>query len=535
MKTNDLLDALSPFHLRLDAELQVLAAGPGMRSTFKHNFEGRRFLELFELTHPRVAEITGAQSLAHTPLLVRHIESKLSLRGQILDLEDDGLVFLGTPWLTLDSDVSFAPYSNTSAPHEAWPDYVLAIQLLRQQQDDLKRAVRQLEARQAQVDTHRQFFRLTLGLLCTADSTFHFEELNPAWERVLGWSLEELRARPFTEFIHPDDLARTEHEASRLLQDPSAIANFENRYRHKDGRWVTLSWVVTACGGTFFSAARDVSAQKQVEQELRQFRKTLDQTQDGIFIFEPDTLRIVYANEGAASHVGYSRDELLAMSPLDLDPEFNATSYRKLLEPLIAGEVSVLKFETFHRHRDGHAIPVEVVLQYMAPPGEAPRFINVVRDISERKRVDKMKSEFISMVSHELRTPLTSIRGSLGLVSKGVTGPLPQQAQEYVDIALSNCERLVRLINDLLDIEKIQSGNVDLHLVPVDVGRAVERAVAANRALAAPLDVAFSLRAAPAGLDVLVDEDRFMQVMTNLLSNAVKFSLAGQAVELSVS
>ena len=205
---------------------------------------------------------------------------------------------------------------------------------------------------------------------------------------------------------------------------------FECRWRHKDGRWVPLAWNATAKGGVFYAAAVDLSEILRKERDLRQFKKTLDSTKDAILIFDPTSLKILYANQGAVNHCGYSVDELLEKTPLDLNPSFDEPRYRKLLEPLVMGQSEVATFETLHRHKAGHDIPVEVVLQYMAPEGEQPRFINIVRDASERKRLEKLKSEFVSTVSHELRTPLTSIRGSRGLGAGGITGGLPKAAKE---------------------------------------------------------------------------------------------------------
>ncbi len=282
---------------------------------------------------------------------------------------------------------------------------------------------------------------------------------------------------------------------------------------------------------------RDALRTTAVQQHLNQLMATLDSTKDAILIFDPTTLRFSYANQGAVKHFGYTVDELMHMTPLDLKPESDESHYRRTLDPLIAGKSKVAAFETWHRHKDGRKIPVEIILQYLAPLGEEPRFINIVRDISERYRADKIKNEFVSTVSHELRTPLTSIRGSLGLVAKGITGPLPKQAEEFVEIALSNCERLVRLINDILDIEKISSGTTELKYRLVSLVGAINKAVESNepfvRSEGATLSFAFTEDMQ--GIEVLVDEDRLIQVLANLISNAAKASPVGMPVELSIT
>lgn len=126
----------------------------------------------------------------------------------------------------------------------------------------------------------------------------------------------------------------------------------------------------------------------QLYRELRQFRATLDRTLDCVFMFDAERLRFFYVNQGAVDQVGYSADELLSMTPLDIKPAFSEEAFRAMLAPLIGGAQSQLTFETVHRHKDGHDVPVEIALQFVDPPGGEPRFVAVVRDITERKRVD---------------------------------------------------------------------------------------------------------------------------------------------------
>ncbi len=163
----------------------------------------------------------------------------------------------------------------------------------------------------------------------------------------------------------------------------------------------------------------------------------------------------------------------------------------------------------------------------------------VARDITEQKRLDterrqmeRMKNEFISTVSHELRTPLTSIRGSLGLLSGGVAGELPAMATEMIDIAHRNSERLLRLINDILDLEKMESGKLDFHLEPQELGGLLTQATSAHLGYAEECGATVELKVQAREAWALVDADRFLQVVANLLSNALKFSPRGERVTL---
>jgi PAS domain S-box-containing protein len=182
----------------------------------------------------------------------------------------------------------------------------------------------------------------------------------------------------------------------------------------------------------------------------------------------------------------------------------------------------------------------EYVMNYFPRYGEGDEqgtiigFSSLGNDVTELKRIDRMKTEFVSTVSHELRTPLTSIRGSLGLVWGGVTGELPAQARNLVGIAKNNCERLIRLINDILDSEKIESGNMRFELQATELEPLLEQSLAANEGFAEQHGVTLVLHNAKAPVRVCVDSDRLIQVVTNLLSNAIKFSLPGSAVQVAL-
>ena len=160
----------------------------------------------------------------------------------------------------------------------------------------------------------------------------------------------------------------------------------------------------------------------------------------------------------------------------------------------------------------------------------------IVRNITERKTVERLKSEFVSTVSHELRTPLTSIRGSLGLIKGGIVGQISNEAKAMIEIAYANTERLVRLVSDILDIEKIESGKLVFDMQPIALMPLVEQAVEANRAYGEQYKIQFIInKDKEVGLSrpqimVKADSDRLMQVFANLLSNAAKFSPPGESV-----
>jgi len=167
--------------------------------------------------------------------------------------------------------------------------------------------------------------------------------------------------------------------------------------------------------------------------------------------------------------------------------------------------------------------------------GQVIGIVGMSRDVTVRQEIDRLKSEFITTVSHELRTPLTSIRGSLGLLAGGAAGEISHSAKLMVDIAYKNSERLTRLVNDILDIERIEGGKLAFHIAPLDLTRLVEHAIDANRGYGEQFGVTFVLTHGVPGAYVQGDADRLTQVFTNLLSNAAKFSPAGATVEVAVT
>lgn len=157
--------------------------------------------------------------------------------------------------------------------------------------------------------------------------------------------------------------------------------------------------------------------------------------------------------------------------------------------------------------------------------------ILIFNDLRRRRQLERMKSEFVSMVSHELRTPLASIHGSLGLLASGLLGNTTEKGQRMLDIAVSNTDRLMRLINDILDLEKFDYGKVELKRRACNTGELIEEAVAEMRVMAQKHEIDLSFTGSDA--QIFADADRMVQCLTNLLSNAIKFSNPGGVVNVS--
>jgi PAS domain S-box-containing protein len=239
------------------------------------------------------------------------------------------------------------------------------------------------------------------------------------------------------------------------------------------------------------------------------------------------------ANQVMLEMLGYPHQALAQgqLNWFDLISIAGALSFKKSREELAQHNTSA-PFESQLIAQDGTPIPVTLGLAQLE--GAPHLWVGFVVDLRKQKQIDQIQSEFISMVSHELRTPLTSIRGSLGLLEAGIGGLLPPKAQQLVQIAHKNSQRLASLVNDILDMEKLASEKLIMSLQKTDLVELAKLALEANASYAQALQVEYVLASYPENAYVMGDSDRLMQVFANLLSNAAKFSHAQGMVELRI-
>jgi len=367
------------------------------------------------------------------------------------------------------------------------------------------------------------------------------ESFNRAAERIFGYAAAEVIGNN-VKMLMPEPY-HGEHDGYLHNYRNSRVKKIigigrEVAGRRKDGSTFPMDLAVTevplGAERMFTGIVRDITERKQAMQEVSRFKGILDNTLDMIFMFDPETFRFVYLNKGTVASLGYAREELLAMHAWEIKPHMPEQVFRSHVASLLNGDSPWLNYETIHRCKDGSELPVEVFLQLVEEEGGKRLFVAIARDLTERRKIDKLKSDFISTVSHELRTPLTSIRGALGLVRGGVAGELPAQAKPMIEIAYNNAERLVRLINDILDMEKIESGKMHFEMKEHELMPLIEQALEANHAYGEQYRVRFTLAEKLPGCKVNVDADRLSQVLANLLSNAAKFSPPDDEVVVTV-
>jgi len=352
----------------------------------------------------------------------------------------------------------------------------------------------------------------------------------------------------------------------RLLAHDTPTGRTPIEIKHHDGRWAEIQRHRTE-DGDIVTVVTDITEKKEREKALMaqaselarmnddliqqmqkreateaalresesRARAIFDSAVDGVITFNPD-YQIESVNPAAQTIFGYSAEELMSLHVHHLmllgenenDPEAAALTKQEFGVPAKDANVRLV---TGWR-KSGEAFPIELTISPMILD-KRTLYTGIIRDVTERTKLDRMKSEFVSVVSHELRTPLTSIRGSLALLNTNAVGELPPRAQSMISIGLKNSERLVNLINDILDIEKIESGKMEFSYNAIRVRDLLDAAVQENKAFLDQFDVEAEIHEDSSD-DVMIggDQDRLMQVLTNLISNAAKFSPSGGQITL---
>ena len=531
------------------------------------------------------------------------------------------------------------------------------------------------ELNQAREEVEK-YFTLSLDLLCIAGTDGYFKRLNPAWEEVLGYSTEELMAKPFLEFIHPDDRQATIQESAKLDKGINTIS-FENRYRCKDGSYRWLMWSATpfAEKRLIYAVARDVTELKRAEQALRlseeQNRLLFESNPHPVWVYDLESLAIIDVNEAAIRNYGYSREEFLTLTIKDIRPaedvpavlesvarsgtmleenriwrhrrkngsllDVEVTSHplvyagrnarlvvstditkRKQAEEALrqseerfrllvsavkdyaifmldvdgrvaswnagaerfkgyqAEEIIGQPFSRFYTpedlaknkpaeelrmaaaegrvedegwrvRKDGSRFWANVVITALRDPqGNLLGFSKITQDVTERKqtqealmeakeeaeRSNKFKDQFLSTMSHELRTPLNAVLGFSDLLTEERYGPLNERQQRYVTHIHTGGKHLLRLINDILDLSKIEAGRLQLAIESVPVDGSFAEVIDTLRPLADKKSQSLVVNTTP-DLSVRADTTRFKQILMNLLGNAIKFTPEGGKIELT--
>jgi PAS domain S-box-containing protein len=391
---------------------------------------------------------------------------------------------------------------------------------------------------------HRTMLEMSPVGMFHADLTGDLIYVNRKWCEIAGRSSDRDMTPTWKSVMHPDDF---ETATRQLRVGFETGADFEEDFRlltaFGEVRWVTVRSVPISVTDESrvgrFGIMDDVSERRAAQEALRHseelYRSVIETMTEGVCIQDAFG-NLIESNAAARRLLGIASGDLRDVAIVREDgtalpaSEFPAavalatgspcTDVLLGIEDPVRGDRWLLS-SSQPLHREDDERPWAAVCTF--------------RDVTDRREVDRMKSEFISLVSHEMRTPLTSIKGALGLVAGGATGSLSETAQRMIDIAANNTDRLIRLVNDMLDLERIESGRIPLVRADVDLAELLGDAIAIMRPVASRSGVQIVVAEADAARTrVMVDGDRIIQTVTNLLSNAVKFSPAGSSVTVTV-
>lgn len=364
--------------------------------------------------------------------------------------------------------------------------------------------------------------------------------VNDALCSMLGYTREELIAIDFQTITHPDDLENDLTLLGQLLDGTIPNYSMQKRYYRKNGELIqALLWVAIVRDRNgdpvhFVSQIQNITEEFKARQQLvsseTRLRGLFDLSPIGIILMEYRTGKVLEANRAVIAPTGYSYEEFMELSDRDITPREHAQTMALAIEQLrTIGRYEPVEKE--HIRKDGSRYPVLIQGILMTESDGREVVWSLIEDISDRKRLERIKDEFISTVSHELRTPLTSISGALSLIVGGVLGEVPDEILDMLQIAAKSSERLSQLVNDLLDMDKLLAGKMDLKLELIDLNPLINDAENAMQAFA----TANGVRIVSTGnlkMRVRTDSGRLLQVLSNLLSNACKHSNAGGQVEL---
>ncbi|HEY0681257.1 MAG TPA: ATP-binding protein [Steroidobacter sp.] len=372
---------------------------------------------------------------------------------------------------------------------------------------------------------------------------------NPAFRRL--FDSRAIVGENLTTLLPGLELRPDEHGMRSLAHcasEPAREYHPDGEDREKLHLQVEFAWLDQTTRSTMVATVRNLTLLKRGELELRETHERLqdserlyrDQATRLATLFDSveDAIVVINAggnieswNHGAQHLFGYSAQDIVGKDARLLLPEPHASQLSRYIQ---SGErIQAGRMEMEGRHSNGRIVPIEVSIREMII-NEQRLYVAVLHDISVRREVERMKSEFVSTISHELRTPLTSIAGSLTLISGGAAGETPPKVARLVGIARQNSERLIRLINDILDLEKAEAGKLDFALVVRSLRDEVAAVAEYNRGFAQSLGVAIELEDGD-DYNVLIDSDRLTQVLTNLISNAAKFSPPGGVVRIRIN
>lgn len=369
----------------------------------------------------------------------------------------------------------------------------------------------------------------THGLVLVTDSNGIITHANENFLKTTGYDYDDIIQQHVDMLYYVQDIQQRMELKAKV--DAGGCWQGETRIRKKDGStlWTSLTILPgydrfgKQCGA--ISVRTDITEIKNMRVTQEVF-KTLNYLVDEVFIFELDTLRLKYANSAAEAAHGLEHTADPDASMRDVHPIYATECFEHALDTLRSAKNNVVNCEV---EKNGRHYAAR--LQLLESESGSNDVLASFHDVSERVEAEKQRGEFISIVSHELRSPMTSVKGAMGLLLAGSAGPLDGKVRDILEIAHRNSDRLINIINDLLDIEKIAAGKMSFDCGAYEISALLDEAVLANENFSKRFDVSIERDENLKGM-VFIDFDRSLQVMNNLLSNASKFSPPGGSVKV---
>ena len=373
---------------------------------------------------------------------------------------------------------------------------------------------------------------------------------NERWAQMLGYSLEELQplnVSTWSSLTHKEDLVRAQAMLQRHFQGQSEYYDCQFRMRHKLGYWVwihahgsvskrTQEGAPLMMFGTHVDVTALMESRRALEENEERFRSMLSNLPGAVYrCINDHQWSMQFLSDEVEELTGYPAEDFIdnrRRSFSDITHPDDAKHVARVVRNAITEKREFTLEYRVQRASGQWCWLQEVGRGIFDEQGQLKYLDGFIWDITERKNMEQMKDEFVSTVSHELRTPLTSISGALKLMVSGALGEMPEKSRTMLDIAYKNSQRLTLLINDLLDMEKLLAGKMAFNLHKQPLHTLLEQTVYENRAYGDQYQVSFQLAPVADTLQVMVDEQRFLQVMSNLLSNAAKFSSPGNRVDI---
>ncbi len=381
----------------------------------------------------------------------------------------------------------------------------------------------------------RSIIEKAVDVICVLDIHSRFLTVSKASLNAWGYNPQELEKTSLKDILVGDN---SNSVLDSILGSANSIDKiiFECKLRRKDGRLIDVVWTAhwSASDGGLFCIVHDISERKYAERLLKnsenRLRRTLKGMPVGVLLLDSQGI-VEFANSEASRMLHYASKEIVGAS---IDTFISAADKEERIQndPQDASSEQQLKrFISNCIRKDGSSFPVDVS-EGIIELGEEQKTIVVFIDKTAEKELERVKREFMAMVTHEIRTPISSVYGILALLEVGALGEMTERGKDLTRGVKATCKRVIGLITDLLDLEKMQAGKFALDCKQVSVRYAMEASYDTTTALADERKISIELPQSE--LCCWADEDRLVQVMVNLISNAIKYSNDGDVIKLNI-